>query len=85
MQGRPVKVQCEPEITSEQLHRKELRERYRERCEEHQRKYVSERRQNSDEWISSSGGNRKGYQINESCGSTVENDGKRIEMRLVKV
>ncbi|EJW76955.1 hypothetical protein WUBG_12135, partial [Wuchereria bancrofti] len=81
--GRPIKVQCEPKIIDEHVQQKQLRERYREQREERQREYISERMQNSDQWILSSSSDRIGYQINENYKSMAENDGKRTHIRLV--
>lgn len=85
LQGRKITTQYEPEIISEKLHRKELCERYREHREEQQREYINENRHNSDEWISSSNRGRGGYQANENYGSVMDSNGKRSNMRLVKV
>ncbi|KAL4001707.1 hypothetical protein ACH3XW_0375 [Acanthocheilonema viteae] len=75
--GRSVEVQYEPEVIGEQLHRKELRERYREHREEHQREYERQK----SEWISSTGGERAGYPINEGYGNIMDSDEKRTEVR----
>ncbi|CAG9539890.1 unnamed protein product [Cercopithifilaria johnstoni] len=79
----PRYVQYEPEIIDERLHRKELRERYHEHREE--REYFSERRRNSDEWISSISEDRRGYQIHENYGNIMDSDRKRTGMRLVRI
>ncbi|VBB27637.1 unnamed protein product [Acanthocheilonema viteae] len=76
VEGRSVEVQYEPEVIGEQLHRKELRERYREHREEHQREYERQK----SEWISSTGGERAGYPINEGYGNIMDSDEKRTEV-----